>query len=671
MMRTAGVTPHPLPVRPALAAIVVAVIGAAAGWLQPATAVACGCFSPATPTPELPDYAVNQSAEQIIFEVPGDGTITAHVLISYNGAAESFAWMVPVPSEPTLALSERMAFAILDVQTGPVLNGRDVDLCPDQRYRCTSHGACYTPGTVTPNSDASVADVTSAGGSDAGGSSGISATPPGVVLVSAQEVGPYDTVVFAADDGSAAITWLQANDFIVNETMTPYMQPYLDAGMLFVAAKLDQDAEVSEIAPLKMTYQGDKPMIPLKLTAVGTEPHLTVTSFVYGDSTFKPVDQPRIVIPQDALTRDDDGRSNYPMVLSRVIDEAGGAAFVRESSQAALLDVTLFGAFCCSGDIESTDDNCLLGDDGVCQCPRSGFDQVDCGQTEGFLEGLALLDELAGRYSRVTRLTTRLSAEEMTFDPMFEVDPVGANTRPAYDARRLVHDGCESDIVDTAAADAIVAQHACATTYCGLHGRCAATGQGAGCLCDSGYVGRVYTELDGLPAVTCVPAAYPVDYSLGLADPLPDACAGSEVAGGSCLDVGGFTSSVCDEGLAAVAVAGTSTPACREVTQEAGDSGARNYRDALEPVDVCWPMAPVCQEGSWLVTQFTNVDGVDCPGTTPDADRFVVPPDPCDATDSGCASGGPAGGLAWLFAVGALLALPWRSRRAAPLLDRS
>src|SRR6187399_3088088 len=80
-------------------------------------AEACGCLSP--PAVTAGDYAVNQRAEQIIFEVE-PGWVTAHVLIKYAGAPESFAWIVPVPEAPTeMDVSPVTAFGLIDRATAP------------------------------------------------------------------------------------------------------------------------------------------------------------------------------------------------------------------------------------------------------------------------------------------------------------------------------------------------------------------------------------------------------------------------------------------------------------------------------------------------------------------------------------------------------------------------
>src|SRR5262245_37275560 len=78
---------------------------------EPSVAQACGCLSP--PAVTEGSFAVNQSAEQIIFETE-PGWVTAHVLIKYAGDPAQFAWIVPVPEVPELGISPVTAFGILD-----------------------------------------------------------------------------------------------------------------------------------------------------------------------------------------------------------------------------------------------------------------------------------------------------------------------------------------------------------------------------------------------------------------------------------------------------------------------------------------------------------------------------------------------------------------------------
>src|SRR5690606_5006244 len=81
--------------------------------------------------------------------------------------------------------------------------------------------------------------------------------PPPVIVLAEEQIGAYDTIVFDADEADRAVQWLNDNGFIINETMSPYMQPFLDAGMVFVATRLVPGANLDEIRPLKLSYDAE------------------------------------------------------------------------------------------------------------------------------------------------------------------------------------------------------------------------------------------------------------------------------------------------------------------------------------------------------------------------------------------------------------------------------
>ncbi|MGZ3408046.1 MAG: DUF2330 domain-containing protein, partial [Polyangia bacterium] len=74
--------------------ILTAAVAAAAAHATDARA--CGCF--AQPSPATP---VVQAGERILFAHEGDQVI-AYIQIQYQGAADQFGWLVPLPSVPTL-----------------------------------------------------------------------------------------------------------------------------------------------------------------------------------------------------------------------------------------------------------------------------------------------------------------------------------------------------------------------------------------------------------------------------------------------------------------------------------------------------------------------------------------------------------------------------------------
>ena len=647
-----------------------AVASAALGLVlagAPSRAEACGCLSP--PDPVVlgdDDFAVNQQAEQIIFEVD-EGTITAHVLIRYAGDPSQFAWIVPVPSVPELALSPAAAFAMIDDATRPFTDVQFEDVCPVPEYECHQHPF---PDCSSGDDRPFAGGAGTGGGEDGGIGSGIGDAddgaggddaPPGIDVIDMQQVGSYETVTFTAAEADLAVQWLQDNGFIVNDTMTPYMMPYVEAGMVFVAAKLVAGAGIDAIEPLRLTYADTLPMIPLMLTAVASEPHLTVTAYIYDDVGYRPSVRPIAVIDEARIAIDGSGRINYPQLLARTVDEIGGDGWVVEyGSRPPEADFN-DNAGCC-GDF----DNCGVGGDMQCQCPAAEFDADDCGLIPGLLDAIDLVNGLATKHSRVTRLTTRISAEEMTFDPTFEPD-LGAPTMDRLTLIGTEHSLalCAAQVIEPAQYEAVLQRQDCATTYCGA-GECVVTTLGAGCVCDAGHVARRFTDLDGLPSVTCVPEAPPVD--LAVNTELPDICASTACGTGACVDLGGVPACACDEGSAAVA-ASTSTW-CRAVQQGTGTPGAENYTAALTEIPVCAPPPPECGEWGWLEpVSLPGIHGQMCESSAPAAEDLVIPRKPTcadlgldDGRGCGCsAERDRTSALAMTW--GLVLVCGWRLRR--------
>lgn len=626
----------------------------------PSQASACGCFSSPQPPPaaDAEAYAVNQQAEQIIFDVDEEaGTVTAHVLIQYAGAPESFAWILPTPTVPTLGLTADLPFALLDRFTAPQVFVGTGDICPQQEYVCRFHPACPT---LSPPPSSSV----DAGFSGADGAADSSSPPSGppVEVIDRQILGAYETITFAAGDTAAAITWLQGEGFIVNDTMAPFMQPYADAGMIFVAAKLVPDADVSGIKPLSLTYEGTMPMIPLRLTAVGAEPELTVTAWIFGDEQYRPVGQPLVVPNENRLARDPSGRLNYPMLLSRTIDAEEDGAFVMEYEGPAPQPAALFDPNCCGFGFDS----CGWAGDGICACPLEEWEAADCGDDRD--EIVALVEQLATN-ARVTRLTTRLGPHEMTYDPMFEPTPA---TPGSAGPLTLVHTqssllGCQSDIVDLPAFEVIREREACAAVWCG-QGTCVLTGRGAACACDPGFAARQFTDLDGEPSVTCVPETSPVDLSAGGIE-LQSSCGGTDCGLGRCVDQGGFPACVCDDGAGAEVTA-TGAPLCVPATSRADGAGADDYTGPYADLDVCSPRPPTCA-GGWLERVSVSRQGVMCARNQVDPARLVeLPPRDCPSLSRAGGGGGcavskvntQAAGTTATFMVFAFVALARRRR---------
>jgi MYXO-CTERM domain-containing protein len=282
---------------------------AALATLAPTAAYACGGFF-------CNNDPMDQAGEQIAFGVDSEaGTITMHTRIFYEGTAQEFAWVVPVPENPELFLSTDQLFTQLGWQTQPQF-WMEYHFDDD----CADGGYYYGPESSEDDSDGALADAdTGAGGNS------------GVVVVSEQQVGAYDTVVLKATDTESLVVWLQDNDYNLPSNYATVLAPYVADGSHFVALKLQSGADSGDIAPLGLRYKGDKPTIPIQLTSIAATPDMRLEVYVFGDERAVPESYLHVQINEAAIDWFGNG-SNYDDVITMAADEAGGHAFATDFS---------------------------------------------------------------------------------------------------------------------------------------------------------------------------------------------------------------------------------------------------------------------------------------------------------------------------------------------------
>ncbi len=325
--------------------------------LVPSAAFACGgFFCSAQP--------VDQQAERILFAEEADGRWSAFVEIQYQGDAESFAWVVPVPEAPELDTWDGTAFNALDQATQPSYQ-------PDQQ--------CLPPAAFAADGDG------------AGGGQNAPEREGGVQVLAREQVGPFDTVTVKSDDPRELVEWLRTNDFRIVPEMEPFIALYTEEGMAFTAMKLLPGEDVDAIKPIKMTYRSAGPVVPLRLTSIAAMPEMGVKVWVLGAQRFGPENVPSVEVPDEEIVFDYNRfQTNYLSLVARKIDEAGGHGFVTEYAQPT--------------------ENLL---------PMIQNSGVPGGPDSPAAKARDELIELLQRNPYVTRLYTRLSPEEMDIDPLF------------------------------------------------------------------------------------------------------------------------------------------------------------------------------------------------------------------------------------------------------------
>lgn len=469
--------------------------------LLPAPALACGGLfcSAAQPLP------VQQDAERILFEIHPDDTISATVEIRYSGTPDAFAWVVPVPDTPGLGVVPQDALAALDSATAPVFTG--------QRTTCHElpESGCNSAQGVAAAMPLGALPALALTGCPAsyGDDYGDYGYDTGIEVETLPQVGPYLSEVVSSDDPTLIFDWLINNDYLLTEAMRPKIEEYSTMGMKFLAMKLAAGFDATAITPIRMTYPGTAPMVPLVLTAVGAEPEMDVLVFIGHTRRWQAENFANFrVDPADLRVDPNTAQNNYRPLLSWLIDQRGGEAFATEFAGDAAS--ALNGRF------------------------------WDLGEVDDWLAEVTTIPYL-------TRMRTRISASEMTTDPRFE--PSDGGTLPA------TLDLSSVPPIEVCLNDDGLAP--CGQTYCGPGARCAPSDAfGPGCACPEGTAARTVTSNDPLVPDTVYCEDLDADLFADVALDLPDVCASEDCGEGFCVGINGIPACVCDEGAAAFASGG-------------------------------------------------------------------------------------------------------------------
>ena len=446
---------------------------ALAGWLAtPQPAAACGglfCNS-------VQSQVVNQAAERIIFSENGDGTVTAVIEVMYEGQADEFAWLLPIPGVPDIEVSSGQIFNELQSLTDPTysIQTQVEGTCGSQFRNGTNLAA---PGSAPPDA----ADSGMAG-------SGAEAPPP-VTVEASGVVGPYDFTVLSQMEGlddpaDIAIDWRTEHGYDVGELGPDVLRPYLEDGLNLVAFKLTKGNVTGAIRPVRITYEADLPVIPIRPTAVAANENMGVMVFMLSNGRAIPKNYKGLELNEAAIDWFNPAQT-YNDVINRAADESGGQGFVTEfSGSTDFLEDAIFAnwqreqwnefqagnfgtglemlrqAFNMYGawdgfdlaiaagvtpndpDLIETALNCF-------NCPMTAELTVD---PAALVEGLFInviqpvlqTHELLTSRTNITRLYTTMSADEMTLDPIFDVNNDLADVSNLHNATQFIE--CSADV---------------------------------------------------------------------------------------------------------------------------------------------------------------------------------------------------------------------------------
>jgi uncharacterized membrane protein YgcG len=302
-------------------------LGVMAALLPGQPAQACGGFFCNQPQNPFDPPPVAQTGENVLFAMQSDpqtgaNHLEAHVQIYYTGPADKFSWVVPVDSEPTLDVGTNQLFKVLEPATRPSFT-----------VNTQEEGNCRVD--PRPNIGGAGGDGGRSGTGGSGGGFGYAdaGAAPGVDISFRGDIGPYDSVVIRStdpNDPKPLKDWLQQNKYYLSPEGSGLIDDYVKEMKYFVAIRLINGHTVNEIQPLVMRFDGPGPCVPLRLTAIAAINDLRINLWVLADNRVVPQNYYEIKINPARIDWFNAG-SNYDDLVKQAANEAGGNAFVVDS----------------------------------------------------------------------------------------------------------------------------------------------------------------------------------------------------------------------------------------------------------------------------------------------------------------------------------------------------
>lgn len=186
------------------------------------------------------------------------GNYTEHLIlsVSFEGDAEDFAWVIPVPNKPEIAVTDAELFWELSDFTRTEIHS----------------GGCEGEGA-----------------------------PGDVDVIEKQVVGPYATAILSSTNATALADWLNANGYIFPEDGEEIISEYIEKEWYFVATKINAVEEGTsealaegDIEPIVLSFASNQTVYPLRISSLSatTATPPEVLLYVLADHVMVPEQYP-------------------------------------------------------------------------------------------------------------------------------------------------------------------------------------------------------------------------------------------------------------------------------------------------------------------------------------------------------------------------------------------
>jgi MYXO-CTERM domain-containing protein len=286
-------------------------------------AKACGgCFHEEAPATQSPSVVTDH--RMVLAITPTMTTLWDQV--QYVGDPGGFAWVLPIRGQVVVGVGSDSFINSLDQGTQPVITA-PASSCAPVSYgggRSSSSGGCGMSSSDDSMAPTSVEN----GGAGTGWQE-----DSGVFVTNRSVVGPYETVQVHGKSAGGIIAWLRANKYHVDTDLEPMLQKYVDEGFDFVAVRLRPDVGVNAMRPIRVSFKGAYPSLPLRMVRAGVGDHVGIKLFVVADGRWRTANFPTQSIDPAMITWDFAAqRSDYTTLRDAGSAKFNGRAFTLESS---------------------------------------------------------------------------------------------------------------------------------------------------------------------------------------------------------------------------------------------------------------------------------------------------------------------------------------------------
>ncbi len=172
------------------------------------------------------------------------------LFVNARGDLEDFAWVVPVPSYPTVKEGDPDLFYDLSYIT---------TYKPSPLYTCGTGNIVFAPGDAE-----------------------------GVHVWETLHVGIYETTILSSDDPSSLINWLNQNGYTFPEDAQPTIDYYIKRNYFFIAMKVERKEGIPpgyymNINPIHIHFSTDKPIYPLKISSISAALSTEVLIYIFSN----------------------------------------------------------------------------------------------------------------------------------------------------------------------------------------------------------------------------------------------------------------------------------------------------------------------------------------------------------------------------------------------------